>query len=213
MKTPNYREIIRQGEIEAELRRPPEDRWKEAGVPPRFMDATLESFECDVEKLDDPQTRAWLWATDFDPNDTKSALLCGRTGTGKTHLAISILKEWLDPDCTGRYATVKGAISEIKDTWGRESTIREEDAMRGFTTPRLLVLDEVEVEFGSDTERVILFEMLGTRYDQMLPTILISNLPRAEVSQFLGDRVVDRMREGGGRLVTFDWDSHRRDAK
>ena len=42
-----------------------------------------------------------------------------------------------------------------------------------------------------------------------LPTILLSNLPVEEVTGYLGERVVDRIREDGGRIVRFTWESHR----
>jgi DNA replication protein DnaC len=43
----------------------------------------------------------------------------------------------------------------------------------------------------------------------MKPTILISNLAIGPLAEFAGDRVIDRMKENGGKLVVFDWKSHR----
>jgi DNA replication protein DnaC len=136
-------------------------------------------------------------------------MLIGNTGTGKTHLAVSILKHVLTAGSSGCYATVQGALRQVKDTWGREESARHGDVMRRFTKPDLLVLDEVGVQFGTDAERIILFDMLNERYNHMLPTLLISNLPKQDVAQFLGDRIVDRMRENGGKLIVFGWDSYR----
>lgn len=75
--------------------------------------------------------------------------------------------------------------------------------------PDLLILDEVGVQHGSDTEKLILFEIINGRYEAARPTIVISNLDAAGLEQFLGERAFDRLREGGGRLVVFDWESHR----
>ncbi|HBV4032592.1 TPA: ATP-binding protein, partial [Klebsiella pneumoniae] len=41
------------------------------------------------------------------------------------------------------------------------------------------------------------------------PTILISNLPKDELTQFIGERVIDRMNDGGGCTISFTWDSYR----
>ena len=76
-------------------------------------------------------------------------------------------------------------------------------------SPDLLILDEVGVQFGSDAEKLILFEIINTRYQDMKPTILISNLTLVELGKYIGERVVDRMREGGGAILSFDWDSYR----
>ena len=45
----------------------------------------------------------------------------------------------------------------------------------GFIRPDLLILDEVGVQFGSETEKMILFEIINGRYEQLKPTIVISN--------------------------------------
>ncbi len=189
----------------------PEQRWLDAGIPPRFVAATLDNYQ--VENEGQRAGLAWAksYAASFDDAlcSGTSALLCGRTGTGKTHLAAAIAKHVADRGCSVRFSTVQRAIREVKDTWGREATVSTGDALKRFTKPDLLVLDEVGVQFGSDTERIILFDMLGERYDFVRPTILISNLPKPEVAQFLGDRVVDRMRENGGRHLVFAWDSYR----
>ena len=81
----------------------------------------------------------------------------------------------------------------------------------GFIRPDLLILDEVGVQFGSETEKMILFEIINGRYEQLKPTIVISNLADA-LTDYLGERVVDRLREGGGRMLIFDWPSYRRQA-
>ncbi|MNL75123.1 DNA replication protein DnaC [compost metagenome] len=73
----------------------------------------------------------------------------------------------------------------------------------------MLVLDEIGVQHGTDTERMLMFSILNERYNQMKPTILISNLAREPLEKYLGERAFDRMREGGGRMVVFDWESYR----
>lgn len=50
---------------------------------------------------------------------------------------------------------------------------------------------------------------MNTRYERMLPTVLISNLTPAEISQVISDRLTDRMVEGGGATLVFDWNSYR----
>ncbi len=64
------------------------------------------------------------------------------------------------------------------------------------------------MQFGSEAEKLILFEIINTRYEKMKPTILISNLPLEELSAFIGERVIDRMSDGGCTLA-FTWDSYR----
>ena len=44
----------------------------------------------------------------------------------------------------------------------------------------------------------------------MLPTIVISNIGINELGRYLGDRGVDRLRENGGGVLVFDWESYRK---
>ena len=55
----------------------------------------------------------------------------------------------------------------------------------------------------------MMFDILNERYENRLPTLLLSNLTAGEVKNFLGERVFDRLREDGGECVVFDWSSHR----
>ena len=73
----------------------------------------------------------------------------------------------------------------------------------------LLVIDEVGVQFGTDTEKMILFEILNERYENLKPTILISNLSIESLKKFTGDRVIDRMKENKGKVLIFNWNSAR----
>ena len=76
------------------------------------------------------------------------------------------------------------------------------------SSPDLLILDEVGVQFGSDFEKQILFDVLNERYEKLKPSILLSNIPGDQLADYLGERVTDRLRENGGKMIGFDWDSY-----
>jgi DNA replication protein DnaC len=102
------------------------------------------------------------------------------------------------------------AIRSVKDTWSKGSEKSETQAIEHLAYPDLLILDEVGVQFGSDFEKQILFDVLNDRYEKRKPCLLLSNIAPGELSGYLGERVADRLREDGGKLIAFDWDSHRR---
>ena len=66
------------------------------------------------------------------------------------------------------------------------------------------------MQFGSDTEKMFMFDIIDGRYENMKPTILISNLNREGVAEIIGERVIDRLRDGGGECLSFDWESGRK---
>lgn len=183
-----------------------------AAVPPRFRDRTFESFRPADEKqqraLDIAESYAEGFREMFLPQGI-SLMFCGHPGTGKTHLACAVLNRIVPEGLYGLYVTVPDALRRVKDTWGRASTELEREVIQKFVRPDLLVLDEVGVQFGSEAEKLILFEIINGRYERVKPTLVVSNLDRAGVTANLGDRCVDRLREGGGQFVAFDWGSHR----
>ena len=65
------------------------------------------------------------------------------------------------------------------------------------------------VQYGSDAEKIALFDVLNERYDSRMPTIFISNLDKNGVAESLGERVFDRLREDNGRVIAFKWESER----
>lgn len=187
------------------------ERLLKAGIPVRFHGKTLAAFQPDSPA----QTDALAWATAFAANYRTSpqcALLVGRTGTGKTHLAAGIALEALLTDYVEQvhFTTVQKAIRRVKDSWtSKPGSESEREARMALTSPRLLILDEVGMNLGTEFEQRLFFDVLNERHEAMKPTILISNLNLKDVQAYLGLRVIDRMREDGGKLFVFDWESHR----
>lgn len=184
----------------------------DAGIPERFRDRRLETYVARTEGQRRALAFARSYADGFDAalKTGRSALFIGKPGTGKTHLAVGVGLQIMERDSRSvLFLTVMRAVRRVKDTWGRNSTQSESEAIASLVFPDLLILDEVGVQFGSDAERLILFDVLNERYEKRRPTLLLSNFTRDEVQAFLGERIFDRLREDGGEFIPFDWDSHR----
>ncbi len=190
--------------------------WQEslqtACIPERFMNRTLKSFQASTPEQAQALAFAEAYADGFDAvmRSGRCAMFGGLPGTGKTHLAAGIALRLMRRD--GRpvlFTTVMRAIRSVKDTWGGNGGKTETQAISALVFPDLLILDEVGVQFGSDTEKLILFDVLNERYEKRRPTLLLSNFGVDEVQAYLGDRIFDRLREDGGEAVPFDWESQR----
>ncbi|MGE8630429.1 ATP-binding protein [Achromobacter denitrificans] len=185
-----------------------------AAIPPRFADKTLANFVAHAQGPARALAVAKDFAADFSEfqKTGQSMVFCGGVGAGKTHLAVGICHEVIKQDCVAVFSSVIGAVRSIKETYRKGSELTEADAINNLVEPDLLVLDEVGVQFGSEAEKMYLFEIINGRYQALKPTIVISNLAKEPLTEYLGERVIDRLREGGGRMVVFDWPSYRRQA-
>lgn len=201
---------------EMEARKAKRQRWesklKGAAIPERFHDRTLDRFTADTPTKQAALDFALDYAHNFEQvmKTGRSAMFLGNPGTGKTHLACGIALRIMGVhNRTALFTTVQRAVRRVKDTWTKGNEESESEAISRMTFPDLLILDEVGVQFGSEFEKQVLFDILNERYERRRPTILLSNLDQAAVQQFLGERISDRLREDGGAVIRFTWESHR----
>jgi DNA replication protein DnaC len=183
-----------------------------AGIPQRYLDRTLDNYHVSHAGQQRAMDFCRHYVTHFEEalKTGRGAMFVGSTGTGKTHLCLGIAHALLD---TGNYrvyfTTTLRAIRRIKDTWGRTSGETEAQAVAALVSPDLLILDEVGVQFGSETEKNLLFDVMNERYERRKPTIFLSNLTKDGVRDYLGERVFSRLREDGGKYIAYDWDDYR----
>ena len=195
-------------EIEAKL--------TDAGIPPRFQAATLDSFFVANPGQKEALETAMHYAAEFCNGMKIGRCLAfvGHPGTGKTHLAAAIIREVLAIGYTAKLTTVGDYVREIKDQCWNQKTSTESEVLVKYCQIDLLILDEVGVQFGTRTEENLVFTLINKRYDYLKPTIVISNENEDGLKNYLGARAFDRLREGGGLIVGFDWESMRgRDLK
>jgi DNA replication protein DnaC len=139
-----------------------------------------------------------------------SMMLLGTPGTGKTHLACSVIFE-VTRHCHSAYFTTVADFSRaIRATYSPAAKETEGDVLDRFAGYHFLAIDEVGSSSGSDHEKQALFDLINRRYNAVRPTMLLTNLSLEEVREFLGARIMDRLREGGGKVLVLDWESYRK---
>jgi len=187
-----------------------------AMIPPRFKGKTFDSFTAEGDKQRKVLSVCQAYAENFHKNhaDGRSLLLLGNVGTGKTHLAAAIADYVIrNYGFNALYRTVYGILQHVKGSFDREAEYNESEAFQAFIDPELLIIDEVGATKSSEFEQQTLFNIINGRYEQQVPTIVISNLMPEELVGALGERCVDRLREGGGIAQVFTWGSARKSIK
>ncbi len=155
-------------------------------------------------------------------------ILLGPRGTGKTRLAVSLAKKTMnmdsaasrtprsivydhipkpDPGATGvRYTRAMDAFLTIRKSYSTGGS--EFDAMKRFTDPRLLVIDEMQERSDTPFEDRVLVNIIDNRYGRMLDTVLIANSTPEQFAKAIGPSIYSRASEVGA-VVECNWPSFR----
>lgn len=180
---PAERELLRQDfQQQAAERRERALEIFTARVPRRFANATP-----------DEHATAWAQKVAADPHGSRSLLLLGPTGTGKTHRAYATLRALAE---TGsplpwRAFTAPDLYSHLRPHDGRSS---EAEFEKVADVP-MLFLDDLGAAKVTEWTEEITYRLINRRYEQCLPGIFTSNVPPPKLREYLGDRVASRLTE------------------
>ncbi|AIR71447.1 hypothetical protein NM75_09110 [Dickeya fangzhongdai] len=183
----------------------------DCGVGRRFIRSTLQNFTRVNGQADSNLAVCCRFVDEWEQiyENGSSLVMTGRPGTGKTHLAVAVMRALIERHDVDTYmTTAQRIIRAMRDSWRQGSDRTEYDVLSFYCEKDLLVIDEIGMQHGTDSERLLVSEVINTRYERMLPNILISNHTRAEMDGFLGYRAMDRVMESSAVLI-FDWDSYR----
>ena len=202
-----------------------ETRAKASGISTLYRDSSFDNFKCDEEDLKNIVERAKSYAKD----PFGFLLLQGGCGTGKTHLAVSILRE---TPLSFNYASHLNLIQEYRNFhYNRPNTDTEEEEDYGYLSlsaggyvkgPKkperyeilqdssLLCVDDFGWVKHSQDEALTTFEILDYRIQKLLPTILVTNNTTEELKKIIDPRLLDRIKQALYASLEFGLPSRRK---
>ena len=116
----------------------------------------------------------------------------GKTGLGKTHLSLSIANEVLKKGYNVLYDSAMNYLNQIeKEHFGRD--ISGKDTLSVLLTADLLILDDFGTEFEKSFYVSVIYNIINTRLNRGLPTIISTNLYHEEILEKYGERIFSRL--------------------
>lgn len=182
-----------------------------SGIPARYRDSKWSDLDRSLPEVAAAIDKIRAYADEWDFRRSRCMLLNGGVGGGKTALACLVMRQVMHRHLArALYVTAREYFMLIRDTYRKESETTELEVTAKYSDVPLLVIDEIGMQKGSDAEAEAMQHLIDQRYQSMLSTILISNLPLSEWPKFIGDRALDRLRENGGEAIAFTWPSFRK---
>jgi len=161
-------------------------------IPKRYRDVSLNNYQpikAYGQDLVLNRVKQYINSTDY--KEGKGLLFIGSPGVGKTHLAVSILKEFfLKKGIVGLFRDTRTLLFDLKSTFDGSASSRE--MLEEVLDAPILVLDDLGSERLSDWARDILHYIIIHRYNELKPIVITSNFNLTSEDEFT-DSLEDRM--------------------
>ena len=189
-----------------------ERRLAATRIPERYRHCSMDTFETSFPGADPSLERALTTARRFVdeyPVDTagKGILFVGSMGTGKTHLAVGVLRRLVrEKGAHGLFCDYRELLKSIQNSYNPQVATTELEVLKPLFAAEVLVLDDLGAQKPNEWVWDTVALILNTRYNDKQSTIITTNYPdlpaasgalsdaeRAGREPSLGDRIGDRM--------------------
>lgn len=160
----------------------------ERGVPGNLAAMDWASWEPEDRNDVLAKTTAQAFAKNKGSKEKPILYLHGAVGTGKSSLAVCIVKAW-----TRKIAWVNQVsfVGKIRRQYRQRTP--EEHPVDIYTRPSLLVLDEFGLMSGGRDEIANLYELLNNRIAEGKATVITSNKHPNNLVEEVGEAIVSRI--------------------
>lgn len=153
------------------------------------------------EKMSEILDFCKYYSASFDTS-SQSVFMHGMTGLGKTHLSLAITGEVIKKGYNVIYNSAQNIFNELeKERFGKTNTNGAYEAM--VLECDLLVIDDLGAEFPTSFTKAALYNIINTRMNSGLPTIISTNLSLTEIEALYTQRISSRI-IGEYVLLMFD---------
>lgn len=194
-----------------------EDR---AQIPPLYRGVSFHTFV--LPGTDNPIARRQVqhslqeasnFAREFPDESHPGLLFIGEPGTGKTHLAVSVLRKIMEKGHECLFCDYQGLLDQIRSGYDASSNSADKEAYRTALDAKVLLLDDLGAHRVTDWVQDTVTAIITHRCNHRKPLIATTNLPdpqagssvvrdtpsgkdyRKTLADFIGERARSRLFE------------------
>lgn len=154
-----------------------------ARIPKRYQHCNFDSFDTDPHEdaaANQSLKRAKLEAQGFAQNypigtEHRGLLFMGTCGSGKTHLAVAVLKDLLQRGHSATVYDYRELLKEIQASYNAASQTAEMEVLEPVLTVEVLLLDDLGASKPSDWALETVGLILNARYNEQRVTLITTN--------------------------------------
>ena len=176
-----------------------------------FENFDLERYNYD-ENLYELMKRNVSLAKGFAKNFGKpygNLLIMGKTGVGKTHISTSVAKAVIEKGYNVIYDSSQNIVSDFENDKFRSGYGQYEPKADKYLECDLLIIDDLGTEFVNQFTISCLYNLINTRQNRALPTVVSTNLTIEELINKYEGRISSRLLGAGVTVLMFEGDDYR----
>ena len=176
-------EAKRKEELERKMayQRKIERLFEQSNISKRGLKRTFETFVLNEENNKVfAMAKKYVDSWDKYKEDGTGLIFIGKYGTGKTHLAFAIANSLLIQGVPVIYETFINLMEKLKESYGNNN-LDYYEIIKLYCKFDLLIIDELGKERLSEWVLEKLFQIVHTRYENMLPIIITTNYNEQEL--------------------------------
>jgi DNA replication protein DnaC len=167
----------------------------ERNVGSGYKHTSFESFTVDPSSKESFE-KCKNYANGLTKHTKTGLLLCGPTGTGKTHLAVAILREAVKKGLHSTFVYTPELIAEAK----QEIKTGVNRIAGKVANTYFLVLDDLGAEYSTEWVLETLRRLIDQRSRDGKPTVVTTNL-RTDQLEMMDERIFSRLKGMCERVV------------
>jgi DNA replication protein DnaC len=158
-----------------------------SGVPTRYHLAHAKDFDIDLSPL-----------------VGKSVFMSGGPGSGKTHRAVVLQKEWMWKQVTDRrkwdhmkscFVSVSELLMKLRMSFNDKTAPQEGELIQRLCNTPFLILDDLGTQQGTDYAFQVLYVIINERYNWERTTVITSNFGLKELHTDFSAAIASRLYE------------------
>ena len=166
------------------------------------------SGEEDYQRMAHNLKVARAYASGFG-KDARNLLLIGTTGTGKTHLSSAIAREIISRGFDVLYDSAQNILDAFANDQFRRDYRSNDLQAEKYLDCELLIIDDLGAEFVTQFSIAALYNLINTRQNRNLSTIISTNLSAEELAGRYEGRIYSRIIGCDYTVLFFTGRDHR----